>query len=197
VSSSKPDKAVLERNIEGPVVAYAIKGGCLVLKLNTMGRRSWPDRMFLFDGKVLFIEFKKPGGKPTPDQAVVHKKLKAAGFDCFVIDNVALGKGGGGGAVGERPCEHRRPEQTEQAGQGAARQAEAHVGPDAQGRVQKGEDLMYDRNKEEFVEVSEEKADSVRTNGGIVFCVGEVVDVDGYKFKVRKITKKDIVLRPI
>lgn len=85
-------KAVLEKHIEGPVVKYATERGMLVLKLNTMGRAHWPDRMFLQSNRVLFIEFKRPGEKPTPAQDQIHKQLREQGFQVNVVDDVARGK---------------------------------------------------------------------------------------------------------
>lgn len=83
---------VLEKSIEAAVRRYAEQGGCITYKMNGPGHRGWPDRMFMYDGKVLFIEFKRAGKEPTPLQAEIHDRLRRAGFDVFVIDNVALGK---------------------------------------------------------------------------------------------------------
>jgi hypothetical protein len=40
-------------------------------------------------GRVVFIEFKAPGKKPTPLQAAWHARLRALGFEVHVIDNVS------------------------------------------------------------------------------------------------------------
>jgi len=40
-------------------------------------------------GRVVFIEFKAPGKKPTPLQAAWHSRLRALGFEVHVIDNVS------------------------------------------------------------------------------------------------------------
>lgn len=83
---------VLEKTIEQVVKKYAEEGGCITYKMNGFGHRGWPDRLFMYDGKVMFIEFKREGNKPTPLQEQVHDKLRRAGFDVFVVDNIALGK---------------------------------------------------------------------------------------------------------
>lgn len=84
--------SVLEKSIEQAVKKYAEKGGCLSYKMNGPGHRGWPDRLFMYDGKVMFIEFKREGRKPTPLQTEIHTRLRKAGFDVFVVDSVALGK---------------------------------------------------------------------------------------------------------
>lgn len=45
--------------------------------------------------------------------------------------------------------------------------------------------------------ISEEKAVETKARGGAVFRIGEVVVVNGGRFRVRKITKKDIILRGV
>lgn len=88
-------RKVLEKVIEGAVIRYAKKRCPTVeiVKLNGMGKRSHPDRMFLFPpGLVLFIEFKREGEEPTPLQAHLHKKWKALGFKVHVVDDVKQGK---------------------------------------------------------------------------------------------------------
>ncbi len=83
----------LEKSIEGAVCAFAKNNGVEVVKLQGMGKRSLPDRMFLgAGGTVLFIEFKREGEKPTPLQAALHARWRALGHRVYVIDDVAAGK---------------------------------------------------------------------------------------------------------
>ncbi len=87
--SSKP----LEKVIEKTVVRYAQSRGCIVRKLNGMGARSWPDRMFLGPhGRVLFIEFKREGGEATKLQHHFHTQMSILGHLVAVIDDVEVGK---------------------------------------------------------------------------------------------------------
>ena len=59
------------------------------VKLNTMGRRAWPDRMFIGPlGRVLYVEFKKEGKEPTPLQRAVQLFLQKCGHAALRIDNV-------------------------------------------------------------------------------------------------------------
>lgn len=45
--------------------------------------------------------------------------------------------------------------------------------------------------------ISEEKYKKLFTEGKPVFRVGEIITVNGGRFRVRKITKKDIILRGV
>lgn len=72
---------------------YARDHGVEAIKLNGMGKRSLPDRMFLGNrGRKVFIEFKRAGEKPTPLQLHCHKRWKELGHQVYVVDNVADGK---------------------------------------------------------------------------------------------------------
>lgn len=87
-------KKRLEKSVENAVVLYAKKKDIEAVKLNGMGKRSHPDRMFLgWRGKILFIEFKREGATPTPAQLYLHQRWwKNHGHKVYVIDNVADGK---------------------------------------------------------------------------------------------------------
>lgn len=43
-----------------------------------------PDLIALKDGRVVFIEVKRPGQKPRPLQEYRHKKLREAGFEVII-----------------------------------------------------------------------------------------------------------------
>jgi len=60
---------MLEKQIEAKVVKWARANGFLALKLNGLGQRSWPDRMFIsMSGAVVFIEFKTLIGRLSDGQ---------------------------------------------------------------------------------------------------------------------------------
>jgi len=78
----------LEKSVEKWTCDRAAFLGCACLKLNVKGRVGWPDRLFLFRGKVLFIEFKRLGENPTLIQQYVHAEIRAHGVSVEVVDNV-------------------------------------------------------------------------------------------------------------
>lgn len=81
-----------ERYIEKKVTDYAVKKlGWLSRKLQWIGRHGAPDRVFMRLGKIVFIEFKQLGKKPTEHQKTEHVRLRAAGMDVYVIDSVEAG----------------------------------------------------------------------------------------------------------
>lgn len=83
---------ILEKDIEKAVCSYAKRKGWLVYKFTSPSRRSVPDRIFIKYGSVFFIEFKRPGGKPTEKQANEIDKLIYQRIDVYVIDDIEEGK---------------------------------------------------------------------------------------------------------
>lgn len=83
----------LERDIESRVVSYAKSKKILCYKFTSPNKRSVPDRiLFLPDGRVVLIEFKRLNCKPTPAQYVEIDKLRAQKVLVFVVDSVEAGK---------------------------------------------------------------------------------------------------------
>lgn len=58
------------------------KAGGLCLKFGTNGM---PDRIVILRGRVSFIELKRPGGAPRPDQLYCIERLQRAGADVRVL----------------------------------------------------------------------------------------------------------------
>jgi hypothetical protein len=83
-----------EKSIQKAVVEYARSRGCLAKKLETgrFGSSGWPDYLFLYRGSVLFVEFKREGGKVTALQEQIHEQLTEAGFPVAVVDAVYAGR---------------------------------------------------------------------------------------------------------
>ena len=80
-----------ESSIEKAVCDYARKYGAIVMKLSGPNQKGQPDRMFLKNGKVVFIEFKAPGKKPTALQERWIKQLIEQGFYADWCDDVENG----------------------------------------------------------------------------------------------------------
>lgn len=62
--------------------------GGIAYKWTSPGNSGVPDRIVIFPGgRIVFVELKKPGGKPTKLQEVQHKRLRKLGCDVWVIDS--------------------------------------------------------------------------------------------------------------
>ena len=86
---SKP-LPTLESSIESNNREFANKLGIIFRKLNF--GEGWPDRLLLYRGEVLFIEYKQKGEKPTKLQLWMHEKLRAQGFRVEVVDDSLKGQ---------------------------------------------------------------------------------------------------------
>lgn len=80
-----------ESAVEKKVCAYAKKKGMEVYKFVSPGRSGVPDRMFIYNGCVCFIEFKAPGKKPTSLQKHEIQVMHSQCVRVAVIDNVEAG----------------------------------------------------------------------------------------------------------
>lgn len=78
--------------IEKKVSDYAKSKGMLSYKFTSPSCRGVCDRVYLYKGKVFFIEFKALGKKPSPLQERHHRRLKEQGVSFYVVDDVELGK---------------------------------------------------------------------------------------------------------
>lgn len=82
-----------ESAIEGKGVAYAKTRGWLARKMNGLGFRDWPDRLFIprvnRHGKLLrfWVEFKRPGQLPTEAQSRMADDLVQRGETVYMCDN--------------------------------------------------------------------------------------------------------------
>lgn len=80
---------MLERKIERALVYRVKELGGTCEKFVSPGRRSVPDRIVtLPGGKIIFVELKAPGNKPTELQLRDHARRRALGCDVRVIDNM-------------------------------------------------------------------------------------------------------------
>jgi hypothetical protein len=80
-----------ESVIEKKVGDYATSKGWLVYKFSSPNTRAVPDKIFMRDGVVFFIEFKAPNKLPTKLQYANHKRITEHGVSVFVIDNIEKG----------------------------------------------------------------------------------------------------------
>ena len=85
---------VLEKDIEKAIVKKAKALGCLALKINGLGQRSWPDRLFIRpDGVVIWMEIKRPGGILSEGQKAMIDELKTHNqyvVVCYSVEEAML-----------------------------------------------------------------------------------------------------------
>lgn len=81
-----------EAKIEQTVVKYAKSKGVLCYKFTSPAHRAVPDRLFIYKGRVMFIEFKREKGKPTPLQEREMRLLAEQGMVAVVVDHVTKGQ---------------------------------------------------------------------------------------------------------
>lgn len=82
-------KQMLERDIEKKFVERVKKLGGIAEKFNSANRRSVPDRIVtLPNGRIIFVELKRPGAQPTFAQYNDHERRRALGCDVRVISSL-------------------------------------------------------------------------------------------------------------
>jgi len=80
---------MLERDIEKAFVKRVKSLGGMAEKFTSPAKRSVPDRIVtLPGGKIIFVELKKPGAKPTELQLRDHANRRALGCDVRVISTM-------------------------------------------------------------------------------------------------------------
>lgn len=80
---------MLEKDIENALVRRVKTLGGMCEKFTSPGRRSVPDRIItLPNGKIVFVEVKNTGKKPTELQLRDHERRRDLGCDVRVIDNM-------------------------------------------------------------------------------------------------------------
>lgn len=93
--SSKIGESELERDHR----TIAKAAGWFVDKVIRTALNSFPDRFYARAkpedtcphcgrGRVVLMEWKAPGEKPSPQQLVRHRQLREAGVEVYVVDNV-------------------------------------------------------------------------------------------------------------
>lgn len=76
-----------EKWLERELVRKIEARGGLALKYSNGQTTGYPDRLVLLPGgRLVFVELKTKGRKPTKLQALRHEQLRGLGFPVFVID---------------------------------------------------------------------------------------------------------------
>lgn len=77
-----------EKALERKLCAEVKKVGGWAIKLLPGLIKGLPDRMVLLPGgRVVFVEVKTTGLKPTKMQTLIHERLRALGFKVWVVDS--------------------------------------------------------------------------------------------------------------
>lgn len=79
---------MLERQIEKKACDLAKEAGWLVFKFVSPAQRGVPDRIFIRQRRIVFVEFKVPGAKPTKLQWRMIERLRDQGCEVHVCDSV-------------------------------------------------------------------------------------------------------------
>tara|TARA_R110000764_G_scaffold35204_2_gene78730 strand:+ start:10800 stop:11072 length:273 start_codon:yes stop_codon:yes gene_type:complete len=80
-----------ESQVEKTIVKWAKDNGIASLKLDGPGDAGKPDRLFLYQGKIVFMEMKATGGRPRKLQIKWLKNLEEQGFTAVWVDDVNEG----------------------------------------------------------------------------------------------------------
>lgn len=83
---------VLEKHDEYTILSYCNSLDIRCLKLRLASESSWPDRTLLYKGRMMFLEFKRKGEKPTPLQQYTLDRLTDNGFKALWVDDVQIAK---------------------------------------------------------------------------------------------------------
>ena len=76
-----------ERDIEQALIRAVRRSGGLCLKFVSPGWAGAPDRICLWkNGRIAFVELKRPGGKIRPLQKKRLEQLRSLGFEVVVVD---------------------------------------------------------------------------------------------------------------
>lgn len=78
---------MLEKQLEKKCCDWAEKQGWWQRKFVSPSQRGVPDRLFLREGFVVFIEFKRAGEKPTALQVKTIGDMHKHGATVHVVDN--------------------------------------------------------------------------------------------------------------
>lgn len=78
--------AEIEKDVETYLKRKVTARGGLCMKFVSPGLSGVPDRIVVLNGQIVFVEMKKPGGRPRPLQVRVINLLRNQGCQVEVID---------------------------------------------------------------------------------------------------------------
>ena len=81
-----------ESKIEREVVKYAKNKGWITYKLSPFNAIGAPDRLFIYDNLMFFIEFKSKKGNMSFKQSINKKKLIKLNHNVYICSSISYGK---------------------------------------------------------------------------------------------------------
>lgn len=78
----------LERDIERPANKFAKQHGWFHAKLRFLDKRGAMDDLYIRDGHVIFVEFKRPGKEPTKQQQERAAEMRLFGAKIHAVDTL-------------------------------------------------------------------------------------------------------------
>lgn len=81
-------KPVRESRIERSACLLAEQRGWFQVKVEKASIRGFPDRLFIKEGRTLFVEFKNERGILSDDQRRVVAQMREHGADVWVISSL-------------------------------------------------------------------------------------------------------------
>ena len=93
IFGTKKASNVLEKKIEQALIARVKELGGTCEKFTSPGKRSVPDRIITLPvaggpARIIFVECKAPGKKPTIAQQFDHERRRLLGCDVRIIDSL-------------------------------------------------------------------------------------------------------------
>ncbi|WP_026820021.1 VRR-NUC domain-containing protein [Arthrobacter castelli] len=79
--------ATREDTVEKYLLTRCRANGFLCMKFVSPARGGVPDRVIITPAETVFVETKRPGGKPRRLQKIVHTKMRRYGAKVYVADD--------------------------------------------------------------------------------------------------------------
>ena len=77
-----------EAEIESKHRDRARQQGWVVEKIEKTGRGGFPDRFYAKGGRVVLMEWKRPGGRVGKQQLLRHQELRDAGVEVHIVYSI-------------------------------------------------------------------------------------------------------------
>ena len=77
-----------ESSIERKCKLLAQQKGWFQVKIEKTSVRGFPDRLFIRDGKTMYVEFKNEVGRLSDEQVRVIAQMRERGADVYVISSM-------------------------------------------------------------------------------------------------------------